>query len=158
MLGHLDTKIEIFELCEFLTDMIKVRNLDAQFRYRVGLHTSCHGQRGLKLSSNSECIGPAFSKPENLLSKVEGIKISKPNRLDECCGFGGTFCVTEEAVSVAMGNDRILEHEKNEVEYITSADVSCLMHLEGLLKRKKSSIKVIHIAEILNCNVPAIQL
>jgi L-lactate dehydrogenase complex protein LldE len=56
----------------------------------------------------------------------------------------------EEAVSVKMGKDRVTDHEKNNVEVITGGDMSCLMHLEGILKRKKSSIKIKHIAEILN--------
>ena len=73
-----------------------------------------------------------------------------PKRVDECCGFGGTFCVFEEAVSVKMGKDRIAEHAINEVEYITGGDVSCLMHLEGILRRNGSKVKTIHIAEILN--------
>jgi L-lactate dehydrogenase complex protein LldE len=76
-----------------------------------------------------------------------------PERKDECCGFGGTFCVFEEAVSVKMGKDRIKEHAVNEVEYITGVDVSCLMHLEGILKRNGSKVKTIHIAEILNHEV-----
>jgi L-lactate dehydrogenase complex protein LldE len=53
---------------------------------------------------------------------------------------------------VKMGKDRITEHEVNNVEYITGFDVSCLMHLEGILKRNGSKIKTIHIAEILNGN------
>ena len=93
---------------------------------------------------------PSFSKPEKLLSMVKGLQLSKPQRSDECCGFGGTFCVFEEAVSVKMGKDRIKQHMANEVEYITSADISCLMHLEGILKRNNSAVKTIHIAEILN--------
>ncbi|MNG25503.1 Lactate utilization protein A [compost metagenome] len=56
----------------------------------------------------------------------------------------------EEAVSVKMGKDRISEHEANEVDYITGGDTSCLMHLEGILKRQGSKVKTIHIAEILN--------
>jgi L-lactate dehydrogenase complex protein LldE len=122
----------IYELTEFLT------------------HVSCHGQRGLHLSSMTELIAPEFSKPEQLLHMVEGLELSYPRRKDECCGFGGTFCVFEEAVSVKMGKDRIEEHEENDIEYITGGDVSCLMHLEGILKRKGSKVKTIHIAEILN--------
>ena len=140
----------IYELTEFLTDILRVEKLAASFPYRVGLHISCHGQRGLHLSSMSELNAPSFSKPERLLSMVDGLKLTKPRRPDECCGFGGTFCVFEEAVSVKMGLDRIEEHADNEVEYITAADTSCLMHLEGILKRKKSAVKTIHIAEILN--------
>ncbi len=142
----------IYELTEFLTDVLKVEQLDASFPYKVGLHNSCHGQRGLHLSSMSELVAPVFSKPEKLLSLVKGLQLSKPARVDECCGFGGTFCVFEEAVSVKMGKDRIKEHAANEVEYITGADTSCLMHMEGILKRNGSKVKTIHIAEILNGN------
>jgi L-lactate dehydrogenase complex protein LldE len=76
------------------------------------------------------------------------------NRTDECCGFGGTFCVTEEAVSVKMGKDRVQDHEAHGAAFITGSDMSCLMHLEGILRRQKSSIQVKHIAEILNSNAP----
>jgi L-lactate dehydrogenase complex protein LldE len=140
----------IFELSEFLVDILKVQHIEASFPHRVGLHNGCHGQRGLHVSSMSELVAPSFSKPEQLLSMVKGLQLSKPKRIDECCGFGGTFCVFEEAVSVKMGKDRIKEHETNEVEYITGGDVSCLMHLEGILKRQKSKVQTIHIAEILN--------
>lgn len=140
----------IYELTEFLTDVLKVDQLKSKFPYRVGLHNSCHGQRGLGLSSMTERNLPAFSKIEDLLNQVDGLTITKPKRNDECCGFGGTFCVFEEAVSVKMGKDRVAEHEENDVDYITGADVSCLMHLEGILKRKRSKVKTIHIAEILN--------
>lgn len=142
----------VYELTEFLVDVLKVEKIDASFPYKVGLHNSCHGQRGLHLSSMSERMLPSFSKPEQLLSKVKGLQLSKPVRSDECCGFGGTFCVFEEAVSVKMGKDRIADHATNDVEYITGGDVSCLMHLEGILKRNGSKVKTIHIAEILNSN------
>lgn len=143
----------IYELTEFLVDVLKVEQLAASFPYNVGLHNSCHGQRGLHLSSMSELVAPAFSKPEKLLSMVKGLSLTKPVRVDECCGFGGTFCVFEEAVSVKMGKDRIKEHAANDVDYITGADTSCLMHLEGILKRNGSKIKTIHIAEILNSHL-----
>lgn len=141
---------KVYELTEFITDILQPSPIPAGFPYRVGLHNSCHGQRGLQLSSMSERVQPFFSKPEQLLRQVKGISLLQPERVDECCGFGGTFCVFEEAVSVKMGRDRILEHENNQVDYITGTDVSCLMHLEGILKRKGSRIKTIHIAEILN--------
>lgn len=140
----------IYELTEFLVDILKVKDINASFPYKVGLHNSCHGQRGLHLSSMSETMSPIFSKSEQLLSMVKGIQLSKPKRNDECCGFGGTFCVFEESISVKMGKDRVLEHQNNEVDYITGGDTSCLMHLEGILKRQDSKVKTIHIAEILN--------
>jgi len=140
----------IYELTEFLTDILQVENITASFPHRVGLHISCHGQRMLHLSSMSEKVEPSFSKAEQLLNGVKGLQLLKPKRVDECCGFGGTFCVTEEAVSVQMGKDRVTEHKANNVEYITGGDMSCLMHLEGILKRQKSAVKIVHIAEILN--------
>jgi L-lactate dehydrogenase complex protein LldE len=140
----------IYELTEFLTDVLKVQTVTANFPFRVGMHQSCHGQRMLHLASMSERVEAPFSKAEQLLKGVIGLELVKPKRVDECCGFGGTFCVTEEAVSVRMGQDRIEEHEENSVDYITGGDTSCLMHLEGLLKRKKSNVKIIHLAEILN--------
>ena len=144
---------KLYELVEFLVDVLKVEKLDAVFPHKVGLHHSCHGLRGLHLSQMSELNAPAFSKPQQLLNMVEGLQQVSLDRQDECCGFGGTFCVAEEAVSVKMGKDRVTDHTRNGAEYITSSDLSCLMHLEGILNRNKSSVKVMHIAEILNASV-----
>jgi L-lactate dehydrogenase complex protein LldE len=143
----------IYELVEFITDVLKVEKLDATFPHKVGLHHSCHGLRGLHLAQMSELNGMPFSKPERLLNMVKGLERVTLDRADECCGFGGTFCVAEEAVSVKMGKDRITDHSKNGAEYITSSDLSCLMHLEGILNRSKSTVKVVHIAEILNASI-----
>lgn len=139
-----------YELVSFLTDVLKVEKLDAKFPHRVGMHQSCHGQRGLKLSQMTELNAPHFSKPEQLLNMVNGIEVVELDRKDECCGFGGTFCVAEEAVSAKMGNDRVSDHLRQGAEYITGIDMSCLMHMEGILNRQQSKVKVIHIAEILN--------
>lgn len=146
------TKIRksVFELTEFITDILKIESIEGHFPHSVGLHQSCHGQRGLKLSQMSELNAPFFSKPKQLLSEIKDINLVSLNRKDECCGFGGTFCVTEEAISVKMGKDRIKDHEAQGAEYITGVDMSCLMHMEGILRRENSPIKTIHIAEILN--------
>jgi L-lactate dehydrogenase complex protein LldE len=152
--GHeaeaLSIRSKIYELTEFLTDVLKVESLHSKFPYKVGVHQSCHGQRGLMLSQMTELVAAPFSKPEKLLHMVEGLTLMPLTRKDECCGFGGMFSVNEEAVSVRMGKDRVEDFEQHEVEYITSADMSCLMHLEGILRRQKSKAQVIHIAEILN--------
>ena len=143
-------KSHVYELTEFLVDILGVKSIQANFNFKVGFHASCHGQRGLHLSSMSETMFPGFSKPEMLLNTVNGITLLKPERVDECCGFGGTFSVFEEAVSSKMGKDRVAQHAQNKVDYITGVDMSCLMHMEGVLRRQNSPIQVIHIAEILN--------
>jgi L-lactate dehydrogenase complex protein LldE len=140
----------VYELTEFLTDIVQVEKWDARFPHKIGVHQSCHGQRGLKLSQMSELVAAPFSKPEKLLKMVEGLEIVELARVDECCGFGGTFCVAEEAVSVKMGKDRVNDHLAHGAEYIVGGDVSCLMHMEGILRRQHSKLKVMHIAEVLN--------
>lgn len=150
-----DIPQKIYEFVEFLTDVLRVDSLEASFPYKVGLHQSCHGQRGLKLAQMSELMAPAFSKPQQLLNLVKGIELIGLDRVDECCGFGGTFCVAEEAISVKMGKDRIIDHVGHGAEVITGADMSCLMHLEGILRRQKSNVRVKHIAEILNSQIKA---
>lgn len=141
---------KIYELTEFLTDVLHITNIEANFPFRVGMHQSCHGQRGLMVSSMSELVAPSFSKPGQLLNMVKNIEVVNLDRNDECCGFGGTFCVVEEAVSVKMGKDRVADHLRHKVDVITGVDMSCLMHMEGILKRQNSNVKVMHIAEILN--------
>ena len=78
----------------------------------MGIHQSCHGLRGLRLASSSELVGPTFSKMRYLLERLEGIQISELERSDECCGFGGTFSINEEAVSCQMGLDRLADHAR----------------------------------------------
>lgn len=141
---------KVYELTEFLTDVLKVEKLNARFPHKVGVHQSCHGQRGLMLAQMTELVEAPFSKPLHLLNMVEGLELVELSRTDECCGFGGTFCVAEEAVSVKMGKDRVADHINHGAEYITAADMSCLMHMEGILRRQNSNVKVLHIAEILN--------
>ncbi len=140
----------IYELTEFITDVLKIDTLSGNFDHRVGLHQSCHGLRGLRNAKASELAGKLFAKAGKLLSSLADIQLVNLDRIDECCGFGGTFSVFEEAVSVQMGNDRIKDHQSHGAEIITATDMSCLMHLEGLIKRNKQPVKVMHIAEILN--------
>lgn len=140
----------VYELVEFITDILKIDSIEAEFPYRVGLHQGCHGQRGLHLSQMSELNAEPFSKPVSLLKNVKGLELVDLDRTDECCGFGGTFCVSEEAVSVKMGKDRVADHIRHHAQFITGSDMSCLLHLEGILKRSNSEVKVKHIAEILN--------
>jgi L-lactate dehydrogenase complex protein LldE len=141
----------IYELVEFLHDILKVEAFPwARFPHRVGLHNSCGTLRRLKHATPSELHEPFFSKPMDLLSKVEGIEFVTPARPDECCGFGGTFSVFEEAVSAKMGYDKVSDHARAGAEYIVSADTSCLMHQQGCAERIGVPIKFIHIAQILN--------
>jgi L-lactate dehydrogenase complex protein LldE len=143
----------VFELCDFIVNVLGITNVGAHFPFKVGIHKSCHGLRGLRLGSCSERVEKPYSVIGNLLKEVEGVEIMNLTRIDECCGFGGTFSVVEEAISVKMGKDRIQDHLNNGVEVITATDTSCLMHLEGLINRNKQPIKVRHIAEILNSTI-----
>lgn len=147
--GFAALRAKTFELCEFLTDVVKVDKLDLKFPHKVGLHQSCHGLRELRLGSSSEIVGPAFGKAKQLLDLIEGLELTTLQRPDECCGFGGTFAVAEEAVSCMMGRDRIRDHLQAGTEVLTANDMSCLMHLQGLIRRDKQPLRVMHIAQIL---------
>jgi L-lactate dehydrogenase complex protein LldE len=142
-------KRSTLELCEFLVDVLKLERFEGKFPHRVGLHQSCHGLRELRLGAGSERRIPGFNKVRSLLSGLEGIQLVDLSRPDECCGFGGTFAVAEEAVSCMMGKDRIADHERAGAEVITATDMSCLMHLEGLIRRAAKPLRVMHVAELL---------
>ena len=142
-----------FELGDFLVNVLGVTELDASFPHRVGIHNSCHGLRGLRLGQGSERVGEDFSHYKYLLSLVDGIEFVTLDRNDECCGFGGTFSVNQPELSTKMGKDRVKDHLRHEAEVITSGDMSCLMHMEGLIRREEWPVRVMHIAEILNQGV-----
>jgi L-lactate dehydrogenase complex protein LldE len=156
-----------FELCEYLVDIVGVTRVDGDFPVKVGLHMSCHGLRELRLASSSEQMVTPFNKVRQLLAQLKGIELIELTRPDECCGFGGTFAVDEEAVSSLMGRDRIADHLRGGAEVITGFDVSCLMHLDGIIRRQalaagaasvaaypaakleKTPLRVLHVAQIL---------
>lgn len=147
--GFEHLRANTFELCEYLVDTVGVTKVEGEFPLKVGLHMSCHGLRELRLGRSSERMVPDFNKVRPLLAQLRGIELIELARPDECCGFGGTFAVNEEAVSSLMGRDRIADHVQGGAEVITGFDVSCLMHLEGIIRREKIPIRVMHVAEIL---------
>jgi L-lactate dehydrogenase complex protein LldE len=152
--GFDELKKKTFELCEFIVDVLDKRALVGRFPHKVGLHQSCHGLRELGLGTPSERLLPRSSKVAALLSSLQGIELVPLSRADECCGFGGTFAIAEEAISCLMGKDRIADHAKAGAEIVTGTDVSCLMHLDGLARREKVPLRFLHVAEVLSEAMP----
>ena len=139
-----------YELCEYLTDVLKITSVGVRFPHRVSVHQSCHGLRELRLAPSSETRHPGVrDKMHELLLMVEDIQLLNVARRDECCGFGGTFAVNEAEVSASMGRDRIADHAGTGSEVIVAGDMSCLMHLQGLIHRQRTPIAVMHIAQLL---------
>lgn len=141
-----------YELVEFLYDVLKVKSFPGiSFPHRVALHNSCSSIRGLGIAKPSELMGEPFNKSADLLSRVEGVEIVHMSRPDECCGFGGTFCVTDEAVSAKMGKDKVADYLTSAAEYVVSPDMSCLMHQMGIaLREGMEGLQFVHIAQVLN--------
>lgn len=148
----------VFELCQFLAQVIGVERAGPAFPHRVLLHESCHSLRELGLGQPSElgAVAAAQESPaRRLLRLVPELELVEPARRDECCGFGGSFSVVEPDVSARMGSDRIDDFEAAGAEVVTSADMSCLMHLSGLMRRQRRRCSVLHIAQLLVGREPA---
>lgn len=143
----------VYEICEFVHDVVRPTRLDVSFPHRVTIQNSCHGVRLLGLSSPSERAEPYYNKLRDLLSLVRGIDIVEPERPDECCGFGGMFAIEEHAVSGQMGRDKVHRHVATGAEYIVGADCSCLMHQRGIIEREHLKIGTLHVAQILSGHV-----
>jgi L-lactate dehydrogenase complex protein LldE len=140
------------EFCAFLHDdvgLAAIEQLGATYPKRVGVHIGCHGLRGLGLAKPSELQGPPFDKVRALLETVQGITFAEMARPDECCGFGGTFAVSEVAISAQMGRDRLRDYARGEAHVVVSTDMSCLMHLGGLARRAGADLPMLHVAEVL---------
>ncbi len=150
---HACIDARIYEICEFVHDVVRPARLGASFPHKVSIHNSCHGVRKLGLSSPSERNVPYRSKLRDLLGLVEGVEAVEPSRRDECCGFGGMFSVEENAVSVRMGRDKLRDHIATGAEYITGADSSCLMHMQGIIDHDRLPIRTLHIVQILASNL-----
>lgn len=147
-----DISARTTELCEFLHDEIgldAVRAIAAPFEKRVGLHIGCHALRGIGLAKPSELHAPAFNKVRALLGTVEGLTFAELDRPDECCGFGGTFSVTEPEISSKMGRDRLRDYAAHDAEVIVSTDMSCMLHLGGIARRQGIAFPMMHVAEVL---------
>ncbi len=152
--GHFcQSGAKIHDVCEFLHDILKVDKLPGIFPHKVSVHNSCHGVRELHLSSASELNIPRYSKIKALLSLVDGIEVLEPAKVDECCGFGGMFAIEEASVSQCMGQDKVRNHMATGAEFITGADSSCLMHMQGVVEREKLPIKFIHVVQILSAGL-----
>ena len=140
-----------YELVEFLHDLLKVDAFPwAEFPHSVAIHNSCSAIRGLGIARPSELMRPYYNKTEALLKRVKGLVLVPVDRPDDCCGFGGTFCVTDEAVSARMGLDKVHDHLRHGAEYVVSPDMSCLMHQQGIARRAGTNLKYLHVAQILN--------
>jgi L-lactate dehydrogenase complex protein LldE len=132
-------KRNIFELTDFIVNVMQVQDVGATFESVVTYHDSCAALREYGIRE----------EPRILLRHVRGLELREMNDSDVCCGFGGTFAVKHEAISTAMAEQKVLNALDTGAEYIVSTDASCLMHQEGYITRNHLSIKVIHIADVL---------
>lgn len=128
------------ELTSFLVSDLGVLDLGARFPHRVALHPTCHGARFLGLGR----------EPMDLLRSVAGLRVVSHTDPDQCCGFGGTFAIKNPETSAAMMEDRLDALEASGAEFVTAVDDSCLMHLEGGLRRRGSALRTLHLARILD--------
>ncbi len=129
----------VYELSEFLVDVLGMTDVGARFPHTVAFHPTCHSTRLLGVGD----------RPTRLLAAVDGLTLVDLPRSEACCGFGGTFAVKNADTSVAMGLDKVDDVLGSGAEVLTAGDTSCLMHIGGLLSRRGSPVRVMHLAEIL---------
>ncbi|WP_250285432.1 (Fe-S)-binding protein, partial [Frankia sp. CiP1_Cm_nod2] len=133
------TAPRVYELTEFLVDVLGVVDVGAYFPHRVAYHPTCHSLRVLGLGD----------RPQRLLRAVRGLTLVDLPAAEECCGFGGTFAIKNADVSVAMGADKARHVRETGAEVLVAADSSCLAHIGGLLSRWRSGVRVLHLADVL---------
>jgi L-lactate dehydrogenase complex protein LldE len=130
----------IFEFSEFLTYVLKVEKIEgAKLHGKATYHDSCAALRecGIKKS------------PRTLLQYVEGLELVEMNDVETCCGFGGTFSVKFEPISIAMADQKVKHALDTGAKYMISTDLSCLMHLQGYINEKRYDLQTMHIADVL---------
>ena len=131
----------VFEFTEFLVEALGVTDTGASFPHKVTLHSGCHGRRELGL----------LEPPRKLLASVRGLTLCELPNIEECCGFGGTFSVKMPGTSLAMGRTKVENILKTGAEFVVTNDISCMMHVGGLLRRDPAArhVQPKHIAEVL---------
>lgn len=132
-------KNQIYELSDFLVNVLKTENLDAHFPHKVTFHDSCSALReyGIK------------NEPRLLLSRVKKLELIEMEECDTCCGFGGTFAVKNNAISSAMAEKKVENAIATGAEYIVSTEASCLMNINGYIAKHNLKVKGIHLADVL---------
>lgn len=128
-----------FELSEFLVDILKVTDLGAIMHGKAAYHDSCSALRECKIKS----------QPRELLKHVKGLELVEMNDTEICCGFGGSFAVKFEPISVSMAEQKVENAMATGAEYLISTDYSCLLHLDAYIKKKNIPLKTLHIADVL---------
>jgi L-lactate dehydrogenase complex protein LldE len=136
-----ETAPRVYEFSRFLTEVAKVDDVGARYEATVTYHDSCHALRELKIKDG----------PRRLLANVKGLTLREMDAAQECCGFGGTFSVKFPEVSGAMARTKIDSILKTEASTVVSIDSSCLMQLEGAIRRAGLPIRTMHLAEVLAC-------
>ncbi|MFX4273628.1 (Fe-S)-binding protein [Propionibacteriaceae bacterium Y1685] len=146
MLRHHSTTVargtampKVYELSEFLIDVLGVTDVGARFPHTVTYHPTCHSSRLLGVGD----------RPTRLLQQVEGLNLITLPAAEQCCGFGGTFAIKNADTSSAMGVDKINNAEQSGADFLCASDASCLMHLKGVAEKRHAPIRTIHLAEIL---------
>ena len=129
----------IYEFTEFLTEVLEIEHFGAELNALATYHDSCAALRECNIKTG----------PRKLLSNVKGLQLTEMNDVETCCGFGGTFAVKFDAISIAMADQKVNNALDTKAEYIISTDLSCLMHLDGFIKGKNLSLKTMHIADVL---------
>jgi len=134
-----DLSKRIHEFTEFLTDVLRIDNYGAVLDAKATYHDSCAALRECKIKEG----------PRKLLGKVKGLELIEMADNETCCGFGGSFAVKFESISIAMADQKVNHALNTGAEYIISTDLSCLMHLDGYITKKELPIKTMHIADVL---------
>jgi L-lactate dehydrogenase complex protein LldE len=134
-----DLQKRTFEFSDFLVNVLGVEDLGATFYGKAAYHDSCAALRECKIKE----------EPRKLLSHVRGLELLEMKDVETCCGFGGSFAVKFEPISVAMADQKVNNALQTGADYIISTDLSCLMHLDGYIRHKGYPIKTMHIADVL---------
>jgi L-lactate dehydrogenase complex protein LldE len=129
----------LFEFSELLIDVLGVEDVGATFPHRVTFHPTCHSMRLLHVGD----------RPQRLLRAVRDIEIVELPQATECCGFGGTFAVKNADTSSAMLADKVRGVLETKAEVCVAADNSCLMQIGGALRRQRTGVRTMHLAEVL---------
>jgi L-lactate dehydrogenase complex protein LldE len=134
-----DLEKRVFEFTEFLVNTLGVVDTGATLLGKATYHDSCAGLRECKIKE----------EPRKLLSHVKGLELVEMNDVETCCGFGGSFAVKFEPISIAMADQKVHHALATGADYIISTDLSCLMHLDGYIRHKGYTIRTMHIADVL---------
>lgn len=133
----------VYELSQFIVDVLGISDMGASFDGKVTYHESCHIFRALGISE----------QPRKLIAAVKGAELVELGNATACCGFGGEFSIDFPEISGAMVKEKTTNFINTGADVLLLSEPGCLLNISGYLHRNHPQKRAVHLATFLAENI-----